>query len=88
MFTAQAVDPPFAHLVTLSFELVGNEAIAELGIIGMDVDDGVGEMRIVEVPIADRVGLPLVEGLGGEAQHPAGHRLEPPVLAAQWSVRL
>ena len=79
VLTAQAMDPPFAHLVAPWFELIGNEAVAELGIVEMDVDDGVGQVRIVEVPIADGGGLPLVEGLGGEAEHPAGHRHRDPL---------
>ena len=54
------------------FELVGDEAVAELGVVAVDVDDGVDQMGVVPVPGTDRVGRPLVEGLGGEAQHPAG----------------
>ena len=79
------MDPPFAHLVAPSFELVGDEAVAELGIVAMDVDDGVGQMGVVEVPPADRVGRPLVEGLGGEAQHRAGHRHGDPLAASSWT---
>jgi hypothetical protein len=32
------------------------------------------QVRVVPVGLAHRVGLPLVERLLGEAQHPAGHR--------------
>lgn len=40
----------------------------------VDVDDDVDQVRVVVVAVADRLGLPLVEGLLGEAQYPAGHR--------------
>lgn len=49
---AQPVDPSFARLVASSLKLVGDEAITELAIVGMDVDDGVGQVGVVEVPLA------------------------------------
>src|SRR6187397_483762 len=49
-------------------------AVAELWVIVMDVQCGVDQMRIITVPPADRVGLPPVERLLGEPEHPAGHR--------------
>ncbi len=55
-------------------ELVGDEPVAELGVVVVDVDRGVDQVRVVPVPLGDRVGAPLVEGLLGEAEHPAGHR--------------
>lgn len=55
-------------------EFVGDEAVAELGVVVMDIDRGVDQMRVVVVAVGDRLGLPLVEGLLGEAEHPAGHR--------------
>ena len=55
-------------------DFVGEEPVAELRVITVGVDEGVGEVGVGEVALADRVGLPLVEGLRGEAEHPAGHR--------------
>ena len=66
---AQPVDPSFARLVASSLKLVGDEAITELGIVGMDVDDGVGQVGVVEVPLADRVGLPLLEPRPRSGRH-------------------
>ena len=60
-------------------QLVGDEAIAEGRIVVVDVDGRVDQVRLVPVALADRVPAPLVEGLGGEAQHPAGHRDGKPV---------
>ena len=61
------------------FQLVGDEAIAEGRIVGMDVEGGVHQVGVIPVPLADRVSSPLVEGLGGESEHPAGHRDGDPV---------
>ena len=55
-------------------QLVGDEPVAELGVVVVDVDRGVDQVRVVPVALRDRVGLPLVERLLGEAEHPAGHR--------------
>jgi hypothetical protein len=76
---AQAMDPPFTDFVASPFEFIGDEAVTELRIIAVDVDDGVGQVGVDEIPITDRVGRPLVEGLSGEAQHPAGHRHREPL---------
>jgi hypothetical protein len=42
-------------------QLIGDEPVAELGVVSVDVDDGVDQMRVVPVPLRDRVGEPLVE---------------------------
>jgi hypothetical protein len=55
-------------------ELIGDEPVAEGRVVGVDVECGVDQMRVVPVPLADRVGLPLVDRLLGKADHPAGHR--------------
>ena len=69
---AQPPDPAFAHVVARSLELVGDEAVAELGVVGVDVDDGVDQVGVVESRWQIGSAAPLVEGLGGEAEHPAG----------------
>jgi hypothetical protein len=71
---AQAVDPVAGGGDALVGELVGDEPVAELGIVVVDVDRSVDQVGVVPVPPADRGGLPLVERLLGEAEHPAGHR--------------
>ena len=38
-----------APIPAILLELVGDEAIAELGIVGMDVDDDVGQVGVVEI---------------------------------------
>ena len=45
-------------------ELIADEAIPELGVVGMDVDDGVQQLRIVVVVVAGAVDreLPLACG--------------------------
>jgi hypothetical protein len=55
-------------------EFVGDEAVAELGVVVVDVHGGVDQVGVVVVAVGDRLDAPLVEGLLGEAQHPAGHR--------------
>jgi hypothetical protein len=70
-------DPIAGGGEALCGQFLGDEAVAELGVIVVDVDRGVDQMRIVVVTLADRFGLTLIEGLLGEAQHPAGHREAP-----------
>jgi hypothetical protein len=36
-------------------ELIGNEAIPELGVVSMDIDDGVQQVRIVVVTLGERL---------------------------------
>jgi hypothetical protein len=57
----QPLYPVLRGLVPGYVQLVGDEPVAELGIVGMDVDDGVGQVRVIPVPVRDRVGAPLVE---------------------------
>jgi hypothetical protein len=58
----------------VSGEFVGDEAVAELGVVVVDVDRGVDQVGVVVVAVADWFGLPPVEGLLGGAEHLAGHR--------------
>jgi hypothetical protein len=46
----------------------------ERRIVAVYVQGRVDQLRIVPVPLADRVLAPGIEGLLGKAQHPAGHR--------------
>jgi hypothetical protein len=56
----------------LPFELIGDEPVAELRVVVMDLERGMDEVRIVPVPLRDGVGIPLVVGLLAEPEHPAG----------------
>jgi hypothetical protein len=71
---AQPGDPVLPGRDASLAQLVGDEPVAEGWIVVVDVVGGVDQVRVVPVALAHRVGLPLVEGLCGEAQHPAGHR--------------
>ena len=67
------VDPAFGS------ELVGDEAVAEDRVIGMDLTGSIDEVRVGPVPVSHRVGPPPVEALRREAEHPAGHHDGDPV---------
>jgi hypothetical protein len=56
------------------FEVISDQPVAELGVIGVQVDCGVGQVGVDEIAGAHGVGAPLVERLGREPQDPAGHR--------------
>jgi hypothetical protein len=71
---AQPGDPVLPGGDAAFAELIGDEPVAERGIVGVDVVGGVDQVRVVPVTLTDRIGQPLVVGLCGEAQHPAGHR--------------
>ncbi len=60
---AQPVDPVAGGGDALVGELVGDVPVAELRVVVVDVDRGVDQVRVVPVALADRGGLPLVEGL-------------------------
>jgi len=65
-------DAPLGGDVAGAFELIRDEAVAELGVVAVHVMDGVHQVGIVVVAHRARLALPLVEGLVGEAEHPAG----------------
>jgi hypothetical protein len=71
---AEPVHPVAAGHDAAGGQLVSDEPVAELRIVVVDVDRGVDQVCVVPVPLTDRGGLPLVEGLLGEAEHPTGHR--------------
>jgi hypothetical protein len=64
--------PPLADLVAGALELIGEEAVAELAVLGVQVDQRVGDVGVVPVALRTRSDPPLVERLGLEAEHPAG----------------
>ena len=74
LLSAQPADPVPARPHAATGEFVGDEAVAEFRVVVVDVDRGVDQVRVVPVTLADRIGLPLVEGLLRKAEHPAGHR--------------
>jgi hypothetical protein len=74
LLRAQPGDPVLTGGDASLTEFIGDEPVAEGGIVGVDVQCGVDQVRVVPVALADRAGQPLVVGLRGEAQHPAGHR--------------
>jgi hypothetical protein len=53
---------------------VGDEAVPEGGIGGVNVEDGVDQMCVIPISLSQRSFAPLLECLGGEPTHPAGHR--------------
>lgn len=57
----------------LAIPLIAICRTGELRVVAVHVEDGVDQVRVVPVAVADRVGAPFVEGLPGEPQHPAGH---------------
>ena len=71
---AQPGDPVLAHLQAAFAQFVGDEPVAEGGIVSVDVVGGVDQVRVITVALTHRLLAPGVVGLLGEAQHPAGHR--------------
>ena len=59
VFPAQPGNPVTTHHEAVGQrQLVVDESVSERGVIGMDVDGGVGEVSVIPVPLADRVRLP------------------------------
>ena len=56
-------DEPASDAVAGAFELVGEEAVPELGIVSVRVDQRVRQVDVVELALDDRVGVPGVTGL-------------------------
>ena len=55
-------------------ELIGDEPVAQCGVVFVDLEDDVEQVGVVPVPLADRVGQPLVVALPGQPQDPQRHR--------------
>jgi len=70
---------PLGHGLAGVAGLVDQEAIAELGVLAMSIEQGVGAMRADELGVADGLGQPAVIGLAGDLQDPARHRDGHPV---------
>jgi hypothetical protein len=70
----QPVDPVLARTDTPGGQLVGDEPVAESRVVGVDVESGVDQMRVVPSTLRDRALFPFVERLGGEAEYPLCHR--------------
>jgi len=60
LLRAQPPDPPLPGDVPGAFELVGQEPVAELGVVAVRVDQRVGQVGVLEFALADRVGQPGV----------------------------
>jgi RHS repeat-associated protein len=60
-------------------DLIGEEPIPERRVIGVRVEDRVGEIRLVEQLVRDRLVAPAVVILAAELQHPARHRDGDPI---------
>jgi hypothetical protein len=58
--------------MTGALELVGEEPVAELRVIGVRIDERVGDVGVLEVAPAHRSGEPGVVGLSRMTEHPAG----------------
>ncbi len=71
---AQPPDPVLARHNALFGEFVGDEPVPVAGIVAVDLQGSVDQMRVVPVPLGDRVRQPLVVPLGGQPQDPARHR--------------
>jgi hypothetical protein len=56
---AEPVHPGAAGGDALTGELVGDEPVAELGVVVVDLSAGVDQVRVVPVAPADRVGPPF-----------------------------
>ena len=63
-----SVHPVLAHLVTAVLQLVVEEPVVKGGVVGVQVEQGVGQVRVVPVTLADRALMPLVERLTARAQ--------------------
>jgi hypothetical protein len=70
---AQPGDPVLPGGDAAGGEFVSDEPVPERQIIAMDIEGGVDQVRVVSVPLRHRIALPGIEGLPGEAGHPAGH---------------
>lgn len=55
-------------------ELIGDESVAQRGVVFVDLEDDVEQVGVVPVPLGHRVGQPLVVPLPGQPQDPQRHR--------------
>jgi hypothetical protein len=78
---AQPPDPSFANDVAGSLELVGQEPVAELRVVVVGIDQGVGQVGVVQLALADGPSKPRVVRLGRVADTPQVNRTGTPSAA-------
>lgn len=71
---AQSIHAVFPGDDPAPWEFVDGETVPEGGIVGVDVESGVDQMCMIPITLCQRSFASLVESLGGEPKHPAGHR--------------
>ncbi len=59
--------------------LIGEEPVAELGVVAVRVEEHVGEVSFVPLDVAHGAREPPVVGLAGDLEDPARHRDGDPV---------
>ena len=74
MLPADTVHPVLADLVAPVLQLVAGEAVAKGRVVSVQIEEIVGQVRVLPGALADRVGEPLLEGRASKAEHPAGPR--------------
>ena len=50
-------------------QFVGNESVADCGVVLVRIPRSVGQEGVVPIPLRDRASEPLMKGLCGEVQH-------------------
>ena len=76
----EAPHHPVRYLwVITGADLVGQEPVAELGVVAMGVEDRVGEVRLLPLAGGDRLVEPPVVGGAGETEYPTRHHDRDPV---------
>ena len=50
---AQPPDAPFTDDVACSLEIVSQQAVADLGVVAIGVDERIGQVGVVEVALTD-----------------------------------
>ena len=50
-------------------QFVGNESVADCGVVLVRIPRSVGQEGVVPIPLRDRASKPLMKGLCGEVQH-------------------
>jgi len=66
---AQPPEPVLTRLQTRMAEFVGDEPVAERGVVRVGIPRRLGQVSFVLIPLRDRASEPLIEGLCGEVQH-------------------
>lgn len=64
LVSAQPPHSSFSDGVAGGFEFIGEEPVPELGVIGVGVDERVGQVGVGEIAVRTGPGAPLVERLG------------------------